>query len=410
MTTGPAATLELCHEIHTSERRSYRSCRRRWNWITRDRWYPKMTAKPLEFGVAYHKAMEVYYEPTTWFAYDRDTREQLAIAEFVKVCEAQRKKFLEVKDETYLDDDVNLDYDERVELGKGMLQYYIKNISPDVDRGFKPIKVEIGFKVPVRDPAGRAIMCRCDQCWEKVQAVVDQNDMNNDAYVEREFWRGLPVVYAGRLDALMEDENGDYWIYDWKTARSVSQNDEFLYLDDQVGSYVWALRMMLGLPVRGFIYHEQKKGYPKPPEGNKVQRLGRWFSVAKNQDTDYDVYLKTVKEEDTEAYEAGLYDDFLDWLKTEGTVFFKRFQIHKNEEELKSIGFNIWQEATEMTNPDIPIYPNPGRFGCSFCAFRSPCMGVNGNEDYMYTLETLFERRQHYYIREEASTESKAAE
>jgi hypothetical protein len=57
---------ELCHEIHTSERKSFRACRRRWDWLFRGHYYPVETAKPLEFGIAYHKAMEVWYNPDTW--------------------------------------------------------------------------------------------------------------------------------------------------------------------------------------------------------------------------------------------------------------------------------------------------------------------------------------------------------
>lgn len=376
------------HEIHTSERRSYRSCRRRWDWIFQQNYYPLMTAKPLDFGTAYHKGMEVFYNPKTW-DFPVAVKTALATKAFVEKTNEQRQKFLKEMDSSYLEDEVQEDFDERVQLGKGMIKYHAERVSPKEDGHWKPIRVEIAFQVPVMHPhTGVPLTCSNPACRHPA---------------------GAPVVYAGRMDALGEDSSGDYWVIDWKTARTLLQNDEFLYLDDQVGSYVWACHV-LGLRVRGFIYHEMKKAYPEPPNKNKVRRLGCLFSKNKQQNTSYDMYLETIKAEDEEAYKQGFYDDMLRFLENEASLYYQRFQITKSLAELEEIGRNIGLEALEMINPDTLIYPSPGRFGCSFCAFRTPCMGRNNREDYTYALNTLYERREHYYVREEASTESKGAE
>ena len=370
------------HEIHTSSRKSFKGCRRRYNWIFNEQYYPIRTAKPLEFGTAYHAAMEVYYEPDTWNM-DRDVVGALAITKFVDVCEAQKRAALEIKDEQYLPDEVEEDYQERLDLGRGMLRYYFSDVAPVADKRFKPVKVEIPFTVPILNPIdGKQLICECHE-W--------------------------PVTYNGRIDMLAEDDRGDYWIFDWKTAAQIARSDEFLYLDDQIGSYVWALRY-LRVPVRGFVYHEQRKAFPQAPTRNTNIRQGRWFSVNKNQATDYDTYLATVQEHDSGAFQEGLYDDFLEFLKEEGTPFWKRYQIHKSDKELISIASNIYYEAYEMTRTGTPMYPNAGRFGCNTCAFRQPCMGMNSGEDYQYTLNTLFEHREHYWLREAPSTESKGGE
>jgi len=384
MTTGTVEQLPETHEIHTSGRKSYKGCRRRWNWIFNEQYYPLRTAKPLEFGTAYHAAMEVYYDPQTWNM-DREVIGARSIIKFVDVCEAQKAKALELKDEQYLPDEVEQDYQERVELGKGMLRYYFEKVAPTADELFIPVKVEVKFSVPVMDPTkdfNEQLICEC---------------------------HNLPVSYDGRIDMLAQDHRGDYWIFDWKTCRSVAPSDEFLYLDDQIGSYVWALNF-LKLPVRGFVYHEQRKGFPGPPKRNASRRLGRLFSVAKNQDTDLETYLHTVQREDPEAMAEGLYNDFLHYLEEEGTMFWKRYQIHKNHDELISIAEGISWEAWEMTRKTTPLYPNSGRFSCTTCAFRQPCLGMNSGEDYQYTLNTLFERREHYWLRETPSTESKGGE
>lgn len=418
--------LKLVHEIHTSERKSFQGCRRRWDWLFRQNYYPKVTAKYFEFGTAFHAGMEKYYDPKTW-KLDRQVIADLAILEFVHVCEEQKKDAVKLGQQLYLDDDVEADYAERVELGKGMLNYFFTKVAPKTDHGWKPVKVEIAFMLPIPNPeTGEAtIWCTCDTCWERWTGFLKTpwNDEQSrplevfnairsgfgDIEGSREAWPGLPVVYAGRIDMLIQDDKGHYWIVDWKTAAAIRGDDEFLYLDDQIGSYVWALRA-LGLDVKGFIYHIQRKAFPQPPVKNKVRRLGRIFSINQQQATNYEEYLETVLAEDKAAYDEGLYDEFLQFLKDEGTVFWTRHQIHKTHHEVMEIEQNIGLEALDMLDPGLRIYPSSGRFSCTNCAFRQPCLGKNAGEDYQYTLATMFSKREHYYLRTRPSTDSKSGE
>lgn len=414
--------LKLVHEIHTSERKSFQGCRRRWDWLFRQNYYPIVTAKYFEFGTAFHAGMEKYYDPKTWNM-DRQVIADLALLEFVHVCEEQKKDAIASGVKLYVDDDVDADYAERVELGKGMLNYFFTKVAPKTDHGWKPVKVEIAFMLPIPNPeTGEAVMwCKCKGCKERwfsyLYKVEDPNFQKvvstTGNMVEHcdywAAWQGLPIVYAGRIDMLIQDERGHYWIVDWKTAAAIRGDDEFLYLDDQIGSYVWALRR-LGLDVKGFIYHIQRKAYPGPPTKNKVRRLGRIFSVNAQQATNYEEYLEAVSSEDKEAYEAGLYDEFLEFLRNEGTIFYSRHQIHKTHYEVDEIERNIGLEALDMLDPGLRIYPSSGRFSCGSCAFRQPCLGKNAGEDYAYTLKTMFQQREHYYLRERPSTESKGRE
>jgi hypothetical protein len=355
--------------------------------------------------------MEVLYDPETW-DWDREVVGELAVAKFVDVCNEQRRTYLRDSDEPALEPAAQEDYDERVELGKGMLRYYYKKQLPKHPEGFRPIRVEIAFEVPIMHPdiPGRQLMCKCDSCWTRYKADAESRgeDVTGSQAV---FWAGLPVVYAGRLDCLGEDAQGDLWIIDWKTARVISDDDEFLHLDDQIGSYCWALTE-LGLPIRGFIYHEQKKGYPQPPNENKFLRKGCRFSVSKQQDTDYETYLAHIKEHDPQALAEGAYDDFLNYLKNEGIVYYRRWQIIKTDYEKKMIAKDIGLEALDMLDTQLRIYPNAGRFSCTYCAFRQPCLGRKAGEDYEYTLKTLFKQEAPYYYRQQqgASTESKGGE
>lgn len=426
--------VALQHEIHTSERKSFRGCRLRWKWHFLDEWTPIGAAKPLEFGIAYHKAMEVLYNPETWDWPDKAVVGEMAVKTFVDECERQYREYLRETGDNDADREVRKDYNERVELGKGMLRYYYQKQLPRHPEGFRPVMVEIGFEVPICKPGTtEQLKCTCSRCFklwfasDEGRRTVMQCNYSDAAARHKiargiyecdprdhfEWMGGLPVVYAGRIDCLAEDANGDYWVVDWKTAAAIRDDDEeFLQLDDQIGSYVWALRKMLNLNVRGFIYHQQRKGYPQPPQKNKHIRLGCAFSVSKNQDTDYETFLATVSSEDQQAFAAGNYDAFLHFLRHEGITYFKRNTVIKEDAELRSIEEDIYNETLDMIDPRTRIYRNAGRFSCKFCAFRQPCISKARGEDYMYGLKTLYKQEPAYYYRQVrgASTESKGGE
>lgn len=396
---------KVVHEIHTSERKSFRACRRRWDWLFRQNYYPITTAKPLEFGTAYHAAMEVFYDPEMW-SWDREVVANLAAQKFLEVCATQKQAALDNMGDVALGDEVETDYQERVELGIGMLKYAFADIyiNEDMPKGWKPLKVEIAFMVPIPNPetGEKYIFCKCEQCWQKSLKV--------ELFEMREDWIGLPVVYAGRCDMLAEDRNGNYWIFDWKTAAQLSvSKEEYLDLDDQIASYVWALRW-LGLPIKGFVYAEQRKAFPQPPAMNKVRRQGRLFSVNKQQATDYESYLQALINEDAQAYADGLYDEFLEYLKENSPPFYHRYQRTKTDAEVRQTEINIGLEALDIIDSKLRIYPSPGRFGCGFCAFRQPCLEANAEGDPQTLLDELFVQREAYYVRQEASTESKGGE
>lgn len=401
--------LELTHSIHTSGRRSFRSCRRRWHWIHAEGWYPQKTPKPLEFGIAYHKAMEVYYNPETWHA--RGVAAALAILTFKETVEQQRNDY--VKRVGYLTPEEMQDYKERVELGLGMLYYYFESVSPVEDSHLTPHRVEIEFEVPIRDPDGNLCWCKCDNCYRLMDEYLKSQNSRDGC--DRRAWYGLPITYGGRIDLLAQDSLGRFWVVDWKTAARLSgvdpnTSDDHILLDDQITSYCWAL-WSLGVDIAGFIYHEQKKAFPQEPEPNKTRRKGCLYSVNKQQTTSYEIYRRTVEEGDPEGYLSGAYDAFLAWLESSGPNYYVRRQIIRNEHELRSAGYNIWLEAMDMTDPDLRVYPAAGRFSCTTCAFKQPCLGKNRGEDYVYTLSTLFDKRDYRYWKQMLpSTDSKGGQ
>lgn len=413
----------LVHSIHVSERRSFRGCRRRWSWIFQDLWYPPTTAKPLEFGVAYHKACEFWYDPDFW-GNDRDIRKIETLHVFRVECEKQLKDFKSKVatgqvQQYETDEEVERDYKERIELGQGMLQEMFKT-SAELDHDtYAPVGVEVKFEVPITDENGQTIWCKCNRCWKRwveyAKPEVDGEPCTDPVKVDNwdgdtyKHWKGLPVTYGGRIDMLAQDIYDRYWIFDWKTAARLSTGDpgspdDYLWFDDQITSYCWAL-WTLGIDVAGFVYHEQKKAMAEEPEPLKRPYKGALFSQNRQKTYDYEVYKKTVSENDPQGYAAGLYDEYIQFLE-DNNVFYKRHTIHRNEEELKAAGIQIAWEADDITNPKTRLYKSSGRYSCGFCAFKEPCLAKDRGEDYLYALETLFEKRTKlYYETAESNTD-----
>jgi hypothetical protein len=396
---------KLVHSIHTTGRRSFRGCRRRWSWIFNDYYYPTITAKPLEFGVAFHLAMEKLYEPSTWA--ERANGVPLAEAKvaFKNKTEEQKKAFKKVQGE--LEPEAEKDYRDRVKLGLGMLNYYAEKIMPSYDSEFTPVKVEVAFEVPITSPQGEQLWCKCDDCWMRHERWWNAKYPARGVYIRREDWKGLPVTYGGRIDMLAQDQYGRYWIFDWKTAAQLTkeESDGYLLTEDQITSYCWAF-WILGIDVVGFVYAEIKKAVPSEPEPLTRRYKGRLYSTNKQEAYDATLYRRTVEENDTQAYLDGCYDEFLEYLETVGeTTFHRRHQVDRNEDELRAAHEHIWLEACDMIdNPRI--YPQPSKFSCASCAFQQPCVAKNRGEDVEYLLASLYDKRErHYYETAEKTTE-----
>lgn len=373
------------HQIRTSARRSFRGCRRRWSWAYVEGWAPLEEPKPLEFGRAFHTAMEEIYNPETWDLTDASDKLRLAKMVFELECEKQRNQYLRENGMARLDREGQDDYDERIKLGHGMLEYYIENVHsvPGNDDWFRPVRVEVEFDVPITNADGNDIRCyNSPECGQEHS----NNTFDNDDNV---------VTHGGRVDCLVEDiVRGGYWVVDWKTAAELRANEDMLEFDDQLMTYLWALRNKLHIDIRGFVYVEIRKAFPQPPKRLARVRNGCAFSTDKRQPTTYQVYRDHVMAEDPTGYMNGSYVDFFEYLRTDkdAAKFHQRFVIQKTPQELTNVGENIALEVQDMVALDLRIYPSVGRFSCPSCAYRSPCQMKFGGNDYLFTLQSMFRK------------------
>ena len=329
---------------------------------------PKGGQKVFNFGTSVHAGMEGYYDPRSWG--DTEIMQASALANFVHSEEQFR-----LAEGDNISFELQAEYAERMVLGTGMLKHYF-TWAPEMDKDLTPVKVEVEFEVPVPCTPEQLEQLKAGPRWRSTGGELHYR--TNAVATGADNW--VPVVYQGRIDLLFQDKWGYYWIVDHKTAAQFGSVD-YLDLDEQCGSYCWAMQKMLGLPIQGVIYNRLLKSVPKPPQ--ELVRGG--FSQNKQQKTTYAIYKKTL-EENNEPYAP--YADFLEYLKAQPNSFFARHQVHRNQTELQNLERQIVMEAIEMLD-DPWIYPNPGMFNCMGCAYRIPCLAVNDGSDLTYIMENF---------------------
>jgi len=349
----------------------------RWSWAYKEHYAPIEGIKALQFGIAFHEAMQAFYEPSRWFTTTPQEKYDVALCVLQTCISEQRLEFLEQTGQlNMVSPAMGDDYKERVELAKRMLHHYAFKIHPVHDTWFKPIRVEIPFRVPLYDPHDLTEVIYCD----------------NSPHCGQEHPNPSPLTLDGRVDMIVEDlVNGGMLAWDHKSAKDLMQNDNYLQWDDQVGSYVAALSLMLKLDIKGFVYSEIRKAAPSPPSKLTKKYKGKLFSTDKRSLTEYDMALRTFQMEDPVGYSMGVYDEYLEHLQSnEAPRYFKRVTVFQSPQKLANIMRICSNEALDMVNPRTRIYPEPARTICNWCDFRVPCLGKLEGEDYQYTLNSLY--------------------
>jgi len=333
--------------IRTSDRNYFKRCRQLWDFTSkiRQNYEPEIVAKPLNFGTAIHAALEAFYDPQAFKNMGYESRVGIGLGSFLKTIKEQKATHLRIRGAEDLAFEIEDDYEQQSALGIGMLQNYFSWAR--TNDNFIPVYVEIEFEVPIE---------------------------------------GLDATYQGRIDLIVQDEFGYYWIVDHKTTSQFG-DVEYLALDEQCGSYVWAIKKAIGIDIKGIIYNEIRKAVP---EGPKVLKKGT-LSVDKGANTTYELFLQACKNLDQPTE---MYADYLDYLKNNGKQFIRRTKVLKNSNELEVQERRIYLEAVDMIN-NPSIYPNASRFNCMGCSFMQPCIAKQENniEGMQFMLDNLFRKR-----------------
>lgn len=336
--------------IHISDIRTFRSCRRKWEWSSplKQNLEPQVPYIPFFTGKALHAALEYYYRDAVPFNETVDkylASEEANMEELTQLWDSEKESF-----------------EEQVELIRDMIDHYamwqLQDTRKYADRNLEFIALEQGFEIPLP---------------------------------------GMPadVTLGGRFDGVVRHrETGEYWIWETKTSRSILELTKSLSNDEQCGVYMYAASQMLDVPIAGVLYNIIRKKAPTIP--NTLQSGA--ISKAKNIDTTSFVYRSTILEHFPDWSEETIQEEYGDILRTlldNDSKYFLRYPVYRSKTELKNLMENVLATAKEMVNPDLALYPAPSWNSCSFCQFRSPCLAKNAGGDFQVLLDGEYVHRKH---------------
>jgi len=341
--------------IRTSDRITFRRCRRKWAWSShlRGNLGAKEGQSPLWVGSGFHFALEDFHG-LKQFATPSD-----AFRAYVDATRRNAKSKFTLP-ASWADD---------AELACGMLDYYSEQWLANRDH----LKTFV---------------------WNGIPQV--EVNFRVDIPFDAKKWGYDRVVYSGTLDRVAIDDNGQLWIVEYKTAKQI----QTLHLsnDSQVSSYCWAGNLLYGQPIAGVIYQQHRKDLPKEP---KVLGNGR-LSTDKRQLITHSALRSQILNIYGSIDKTPLdYVDLLNYLATQETPrkdkFIQRDYIQRNEHQAVAEGVKIMMEVEEMLNPDLPLYPNPDRTCAFMCSFNGSCVSMDDGSDWQYELDIMTQPREAVY-------------
>lgn len=412
--------------IHTSDRGTFKHCRRQWEWSSpaRRNLVRKVRIHGVImhfwFGTGIHYALQCYYSPVlkqdpvkvfeSWFNTEWDggyvhynDLEQYAdrdprpagpdtMIDPHTGDTVPSMWFVKGLSELLPDPDEEL-FMEHKALGIGMLNYY-KEYAAREDN-FRVVNVEHTFSVPVTDPNGDILK------WQDTRVmpnwwIVDKWEEKNGLTKE--------VHARGRMDAVIQDnETGQYGIIDHKTASSI--NDDYfrsLDLDEQCTTYLWAAEREAEIydleykKVNFIVYNVLRKAYPKPPTmtSRGIPSIDR-----QKESTTARLFEKCIKDNGLQMVldTSTPLQSYYEYLMEMGDkLFIQRGApgfpyVTRNAAQRASAGRRLYYEAMDMLdNPRI--YPNPTKnYSCLNCVFRQPCIAAEDGSDYEGMLEDSYQ-------------------
>lgn len=340
-------------EIHISDIRTFRTCRRKWGWssMLKRGLEPYITYAPFFTGRAIHESLEDYHGG------------KLGLLEAFDAYIERESKAMEDQGDLWPEEQTVLD--EQIELARALLNHYLLwQANSDhryADKNYDYLELEYSWKSPGLIP-----------------------NTNNDT---------VKFIFAGKFDGLVYNRVTDeYWLWETKTTRSIPQMLNTLTTDEQSALYLYAARRIFDVPISGVMYNMLRKKAPVRPKSLRTGLL----SKSKNIDTTSFYYKQCVLDEFPDWSDETVdefYGDILEALVPNEYKYFLRYPIYKSGAEIRHTIDGLYWTALEMISPDTKIYPSPGWMTCTFCNFKSPCLAMNAGSDYEVLLQEEYRKR-----------------
>lgn len=243
-----AVELDVRNSVSWSEVKTFQRCQKQWEYKYDERLEPKAKVRPLFLGNWVHRSLQTHYVEGDW---------KIGHLEYVKQWDG-------------------LFEEERQGLRKR-------------GRGMMPPFPEVVERI-MRSYA----WYYREENWNVVAA-------------ELEFEVDLPLVidgvrqrFKGIIDLIIEDENGDKWVIDHKTASTIPDPTSFHAMDPQLMMYPWAAKEAWDWDVAGIYYNYVKSKPPTLPQLTARGAVSRRKIV-----TDYPTLRRFIRQNDLDPADFG---------------------------------------------------------------------------------------------------------
>jgi RecB family exonuclease len=328
--------------ISHSQLRSYRHCQQQWDYRYRQLLIPKREGRPLRFGNWVHTALQSHYRGENW-----RTGHEEYLAEYNALFDEERLELDRGSSRSKGPWEPLPNQVERVV--RSYLWYYRND-------GWKAIAVEVPFAMEVTLPDGRH------------------------------------VIIKGRIDLVVQDRNGRYWVVDHKTTTDIPPETAFHSMDPQLIIYPLAVEREMGLVVEGVIYNYIESKAPSLPKLNKDGTISK-----QEVKTDYPTLYRFLKANDRDVME---YSEVLLSLQ-EQSPFLRRYRLPRTATVTERILAEAKYTTSEILDHTF-VTRNVTR-QCQQCAYENICRGD------LFGLDTSFMREQ-FFVVEGVNGNSGAAE
>lgn len=331
--------LEPTFIARTSDRILFKRCRRLWGWMSVNAQGRKMRSEAdyFWFGTGMHFALEDFHGLNYY------THPAIAFKAYILATQAAGT--------------IPPNWRDHELIAMGMMSYYAEMFLRN------------------RDPLETYVHNGEPQC--EVNARIDLG--YKDAL-------GRKLLYGFTLDRVIVDEYGRLWIVEYKSAK-VFRLHHF-DVDDQITAYCWAAWRYYGIPVAGVIYQQHKKAVPGMP---KILSTGK-ISHDQRQSTTAALYGKMLTDFYGDIKNAPnpnilLFNKLQAEEDEDQDRFIVRHRVERNINQLMAFEEKLRMELEDMTNPNLPMYPNPTK-DCSWsCPVQSACVDMDAGGDWEHTLD-----------------------
>lgn len=319
--------------ISWSQVKTYRRCPQQWKYKYLDRLQPKERKRAPYLGNWLHRALETYYEFGDW----------------------------RIGHKEYLKEWNSLFDEEREELSKkfGPLPDAVRRIIKSYiwyhkHDGWKVLATEYEFEVLV-------------------------------GYFEVDGVR-VEVHANGRIDLIVEDQEGFIWVVDHKSTGSIPEPGAFHAMDPQLMLYPVGAKEEFGR-IAGIVYNYLRSRPPSIPKTNKDGSISKRKIV-----TDFPTAMRFLKEK---GFDPKDYSDFLRPLRKR-SVLLRRYRLPREPQVTKTIirDFIATGKDIHLEKQRTSHVRNITKDCATMCAFHDLCKGELNGRNMDYLRKSRFEIRE----------------